>query len=320
MGVEVLSSRAIIGTFYEVLEGLSKVGWVDGISMMFTSEQPSEEYKWLGMSPVMREWVGGRNAKGLRANGIEIENLHFEATLEFFVKELRRDKTPQIRLRIGELAQRSVTHWASLLTTLIENGEATACYDGQYFFDTDHSEGDSGTLSNDIAVGDYGELNVGTATNPTPSEMADVIMKMIQHQYGYKDDQGEPMNENAREFLVMVDPTLLNVTAAALGSNVLVYSSSAVASNTIMAMGSIGGYVYRLAANPRLADADKMYLFRTDAPTKAFIRQEESAPMLEAIAEGSEEEKLNKRHLYMVDAWRGANFGLWQRAVLTTFT
>lgn len=314
MSAKGLGSRAITGEYYAALEADAGASWVPLISNLFQSNQAIETYKWLGQSPALREWVGGRVAKTFRENGQIISNVHYEATMEVLVEELRRDKTGQIMMRVRELAQRVNSHWAKLISPLFLSGESTNCYDGQYFFDTDHSEGDSGTQSNDVSYA------AATGTAPTAGEMSDAIVAASAKLLGYKDDQGEPMNENAREFLVMVDPTLLNVTAAALGSNVLVYSSSAVASNTIMAMGSIGGYVYRLAANPRLADADKMYLFRTDAPTKAFIRQEESAPMLEAIAEGSEEEKLNKRHLYMVDAWRGANFGLWQRAVLTTFT
>lgn len=317
MGVEVLSSRAIIGTFYEVLEGLSKVSWVDKVSMLFTSDQPSEEYRWLGMSPVMREWIGGRQAKGLRANGIEIENLHFEATLEFFVKELRRDKTPQIRLRISELAERSITHWASLLSTLIENGETTPCYDGQYFFDTDHVEGDSGTLSNDISSSDYGELNVGTASNPTPSEMADVIMKLIQHQYMYKDDQGEPMNEDARNFMVMVPVNMFGAAQTAVRANLLNTGSGA-RDNPL----ALSDFNVDVVANPRLSWTTKLALFRTDGRVAPFIRQQETGTdvMLKAIAEGSELEFNEDKHRYGIDTWRNVGYGFWQYATLATLS
>ncbi len=78
--------------------------------------------------------------------------------------------------------------------------------------------------------------------------------------------------------------------------------------------------MYRLAVNARLTDAAKMYLFRTDAETKAFIRQQETDALISALAEGSEEEKLRKRHLYMVDTWRNVGYGYFQRACLTTFT
>ena len=144
------------------------MGWVDPVSMLFTSDQASETYAWLGQSPAMREWIGGREAKGFRENGITIANKKYEATLEIPLDWMRRDKTGQIQVRIDEMAQRANAHWAKLLTALIEAGEAATlgtCYDGQYFFDTDHSEGDSGTQSNDISV------DITTTTAPTAAEM-----------------------------------------------------------------------------------------------------------------------------------------------------
>jgi Mu-like prophage major head subunit gpT len=210
MGANTLSSRAIIGRFYATLVALAGKSWVDKLSMLFDSDQDSETYKWLGMVPAMREWVGGRDAKGFRENGITIVNKDFEATLEVLTKEIRRDKTGQVMVRINELARRTVSHWASLLSTLILSGTATACYDGQYFFDTDHSEGDSGTQDNDLSI-DISALPAavhGSTTLPSPEEMQQCILQAVAAILGFKDDQGEPFNEDASEFLVMVPTSL----------------------------------------------------------------------------------------------------------------
>ena len=134
-----------------------------------------EEYAWLGQVPAMRQWIGGRDAKGLPEYNFTIRNVHYEATLDFLVRDLRRDKTGQCLTRIRELATRANAHWASLLSTLILNGASTDCYDGEYFFDTDHSEGSSGNQSNDISV-DISELPVpsdsqGSTTAPSVPEM-----------------------------------------------------------------------------------------------------------------------------------------------------
>jgi hypothetical protein len=48
---------------------------------------------------------------------------HFEGTLELAVRDMRRDKTGQIMVRVNDLADRTNAHWASLLSTLILNGE-----------------------------------------------------------------------------------------------------------------------------------------------------------------------------------------------------
>lgn len=310
MAANALSSRAIIGRFFLALEQNPGAAWIDPISMLFTSDQESETYKWLGQAPVMREWIAGRYAKGFRENGITIANKKYEATMEVPVDWLRRDKTGQIQIRINEMAQRAQAHWASLLTSLLIAGESTACYDGQYFFDTDHSEGDSGSQSNDISV------NISTTTAPTAAEMETAILTAVQQIMGLKDDQGEPMNEAARQFVVMVPTPFMSAAAAAL-NNPIITTSSTSFTNTLV---NLGGFGFQLAINPRLTWTEKFAVFRSDGGVAALIRQEEEALKISAIAEGTEEEFQNDRHLYGIKAMRNVGYGYWQKACLVTFT
>jgi len=314
MGASSLSSRAIIGEFYNSLEQDMGNSYVPAITNLFESNQESETYKWLGMAPAMREWVGGRLAKGFRENGLTITNKKFEATMEVLMDEIRRDKTGQVMLRVREMAQRTNAHWAKLVSTLLIAGEAAVCYDGQYFFDTDHSEGDSGSQSNDISV------DITTTTAPTAAEMETGILKSIEQILGFKDDQGEPMNESARSFLVMVPVPFMSAAAAAIGSQIVVGASNTINSNRIMTLGNIGGFNVELAVNARLSWTTKFATFRTDAETKAIIRQEEEGVTVSAIAEGSELEFREDKHQYGVKAIRNVGYGYWQRACLTTFT
>jgi phage major head subunit gpT-like protein len=307
MGAGTLSSRAIIGTFYNKLNALSGMEWIAATSMQFDSNQESETYKWLGMAASMREWVGGRNAKGFRENGITIINKKFEATLEVLVDEIRRDKTGQVMLRVAELAQRANSHWASLLSTLIIAGESALCYDGQYFFDTDHSEGDSGTQDNDLTGA------AATGTQPTAAEMETAVMACVAALLGFKDDQGEPMNEGASNFLIMVPTVYLGPAAAVLNNPFIASGQSNIVKN-------IQGFNFSLAVNPRLTSAAKFYVFRTDGETKPFIRQEEEKLSVSAIAEGSELEFNEDKHHYGIKAIRNVGYGYWQHACLYTFT
>ena len=310
MSAASLSSRAIIGEFYNTLEQNTGALWVPGTSMLVTSDQESETYKWLGMAPAMREWVGGRVANGFRDNGITIVNKTFEATIEVLLDEIRRDKTGQVMVRVRELAGRTNAHWAKLLSTLIIAGEAAVCYDGQYFFDTDHAEGDSGTQSNDI------DSNIGTTTAPTAAEMETSILKAVEAIIGFKDDQGEPMNEEATSFLVMVPVPFMSAAAAAL-KNPVITDGSGSRTNTIT---NLGGFSFELAVNPRLTWTTKFATFRTDGMTKPFICQEEEGVTVSAIAEGSELEFRENKHHYGVKAIRNVGYGYWQHACLTTMT
>jgi phage major head subunit gpT-like protein len=318
MGAQGLSSRAIIGRFFTRLAQYTGAGWIDRLSILFDSDQPSETYKWLGMVPAMREWIGGRQAKGFRDNGITIENKKFEATLELPVDWLRRDKTGQINVRIAELAQRAISHWAALLSTLIANGTGATsglCYDGQYFFDSDHSEGNSGTQKNLLTSSEVSSLDIGTATKPTATEAIDAILGVIAYMLAYKDDQGEPMNSEAKQFLVMTSPVLwAPLTKAIFGS-----TDAAAASNVIRELEK-DGFQVALAANPRLSYTTQFTVWRTDAPAKALIRQEEEPITMAAKAEGSEYEFDNDAHQYGIKAIRNVGFGYWQYAAHATLS
>lgn len=314
MDQSILSSRAIRGMYFARLETNPGLGWVNGLSNLFGSDQASETYGFLGQSPAFREWIGGRQAKGLSQNALTIRNKHYEATLEIAVPDARRDKTEQIRTRVQEFADRSMTHWASLLSTLLLNGAAGLCYDGQYFFDTDHVEGKSGIQSNSIQV-DISERPAavhGSTTAPSMEEMQHSILAGISAILAFKDDQGEPMNENARSFTVIV-PAPLYMTAVAATSTLM---TAALQQN--LNPNLIPSMTIDVAMNPRLTWTASFSVHRTDSPIKCMIRQEEQETALKVKAEGSEYEFDNDSWQFGLDSWRNVGYGYWQRACLVT--
>jgi len=317
MAIQKLTERQVVGMFYKSLEQDLGASWIPKVSNYFTSDQSSEEYAWLGMAPALREWIGGRLAKGQKEESLKIINKHYEATLEFLVRDLRRDKSGQVQVRITELARRTNAHWASLLSTLIVAGESTDCYDDQYFFDTDHSEGDSGTQDNDITV-DISEIpaeNHGSTTAPSVEEMQWAIMKGIEAIAGFKDDQGEPMNENATGFLAMVPPTFLQVGLQAVATPLQVSASQLSLSEMKRK------FIIEVEPNVRFSSwTDRFPVFRTDSAVKSCIRQEETGVELKVKGYGSEFEFDNDAHQYGVDTWRNVGYGYWQDACLVTLT
>lgn len=311
-----LSSRAIIGRFYQTLEAGFDRSWASRVGMLFQSNQEIEEYKWLGMSPALREWIDGRQAKGLRSVGYTIRNKTFEATLAISVDDLRRDKTGQIMLRVDEMADRANQHWEKLLSDLIAtNG---LCYDGQNFFDTDHAEGDSGQQKNLLTATEVPALNITAPTAPTAAEMAEALLGVVGWFYSFKDDQGEPINGEARSFLVMVPVSFWGPAVTAVSANLL---NRAAGSLDNPLRGIIGqGFNLEVVANPRLAWTTDFAVFRTDGRAKPFILQEEEPVTVKAVAEDSEEEFKNNRHLYGIKAIRNVGYGLWQHAIKATFS
>ena len=307
MGAQGLGSRGIIGKFFIALEQYTGLSWIDLVSILFDSDQESETYKWLGQSPVMREWIGGRHAKGFRENGITIFNKKFEATMDMPVDWIRRDKTGQIQVRINEMAQRAVGHYGKLLSALILAGTTGICYDGAEFFAADHTEGESGVQTNLLTKADVPALQVVAPTTPTVAEAIKAILGVIAHMLGYKDDVAEPMNSEAKNFLVMTSVALWPyMVHAVLGepqdeSNVLKELKKQ-------------GFTVSVAGNPRLNYTTQFVTFRTDAPAKSLIRQEEEKLTVGAKAEGSEYEFDNDMHQYGIKAIRNVGYGYWQYA------
>ncbi len=301
-----LTSRAIVGRFYRRLEEYADGAWWTKLAMRFESTQEAETYRWLGMVPQVREWVGGRQVRPLRSSGMTIVNKVWESTVRVDADEVRRDKTGQIMVRVNELARRVALHPNKLLTELIAGASGAAAYDGTTYFATDHSEGDSGTQSNSITH------DATTPTSPTDGEMYEAIVKGIGQILGFMDDQGEPMNESAGSFLVMVPMGFLSSTLIALSSKTIDASSNPLAGS--------GPFQVAWVANPRLSWTDRFAVFRTDGDARPFIFQEELPVQVQVLAEGSELEINENQHQYGVKAVHAAGYGFWQSACLVTLT
>ena len=304
---EKITTRGVKGMILARLD-TGGSAWINRVAMRMTTDQASEEYAWMGTPPALREFIGNRSPVELKELSFVITNKDYEGSITIKSKDMRRDKLGMINVRVNQLADRALDHPAKLLSTLIINGEGTVCYDGQYFFDTDHAEGESGTQSNDIGAG------AASATAPTTAEMSDAIMAAIQAIVGFKDDRGEPMNQSASEFDVMVPVPYMK--SAMMAVTALLGSSGG--SNTIPALKD--NFKVNVVVNPRLTWTTKMAVFRVDDAAKSFIVQEEDIPDVVALGEGSEYEQLNREQLFGIDWTGNVGYGYWQHACLVTFS
>lgn len=282
------------------------VGWINDVAMRVTSDQATETYGWLADAPALREFIGGRTPAELAENSFQISNKDYEGSIAIKSKDMRRDKFGMIQIRANQLADRANDHPAKLLSSLIIAGESTACYDGQFFFDTDHSEGSSGAQSNDIGA------SATAPTNPTADEFGDAVMGAIQAILGFKDTRGEPMNQSASNFTVMVPIPFMKAGFKAVTALLGTGGVSATLPNLKQY------FNVNIVPNPRLTWTTKFAVFRTDEAAKPFILQEETIPEAIALGEGSEYEQLNKEQLFGIDWTGNVGYGYWQQACLVT--
>ena len=111
------------------------------VTMLATSTGRSNDYTWLANFPMLREWLGDRVIKDISGFHYEIVNRHFEGTIEVDRNDIEDDQIGLYRPMVENLAYMARTHPDHLVFTLLAAGDSTVCYDGQYFFDTDHEVG-----------------------------------------------------------------------------------------------------------------------------------------------------------------------------------
>ena len=113
-----------------------------------TSMTRTEEYGWLGQFPGLREWVGERVLRGIREHSYTIRNRKFEATVEVSRDDIEDDHYGVYAPLFAEMGRSGAAHPCELTFGQLKSGFATPCYDGQYFFDTDHPGPDGASISN----------------------------------------------------------------------------------------------------------------------------------------------------------------------------
>jgi phage major head subunit gpT-like protein len=274
------------------------------LATRIASTSDSETYKWLGSLPRMRQWGTGRLAKGLGTESYSVENLKYEATLEVDRDEIADDKTGQIRIRIGELAERAATHKDYLLAQLLISGETAGfnSYDGVSFFNDSHVSGSSGAQDNQVTS------TAADPDDPTTDEFKRALKIAIGTMMAFKDDQGEPMSISASG-LVCVVPTTMYLTAL-----------EAVNATIVSATSNVVAGAARIIAMPWLTEPSKWYLLKTDGVVRPFIFQDREPVEFTALTQESDEGFRREKYLYGVRARYRIAYGYWQHAVLMAFT
>lgn len=108
------------------------------IATVVPSTTKTNEYGWLGKFPKMREWLGDRVVNGMEAHGYSIKNKDFELTVGVDRNDIDDDNLGIYTPMMQELGQAAAENPDELVFALLKAGPSTLCYDGQYFFDTDH--------------------------------------------------------------------------------------------------------------------------------------------------------------------------------------
>lgn len=258
------------------------------LATVVDSSKSSEDYAWLGQPPAMREFGAERIPKGLSEYTYTIRNKKYENSIRVDADALEDEQYGQVKARVQQLAQIASRFPEKLVMQLIRDGFTTLAYDGQYYFDTDHSEGLSGTQSN---KGTTALASDGVAYAAARAAMAN-----------FKDDQGEPIGIRPNVLLV---PPALEPTALKLINQDISVDGSVATSN--IWKGSA-----KVITSPYLTDANDWFLFDTTQGLKPVIYQKRTDVKFTALEGESESGFMRDAYHYGTRLRANVGFSDWR--------
>ena len=295
-----LLQAGLKGIFFDAYNTAAANQW-QLIATRVPSTKDTEDYAWLGGLPKMREFIEERSLKTMFESAYSLKNKTYEATVGVDRAAIEDDQYGQIKLRVQQMGFEAARFIEELVFTALQNGGTSLCYDGQYFFDSDHSTGESGAQSN---LG-------STALSITTLTAGIVAMAKI------KDDYGKPMN--IRPNMLVVPPDLWTTALEITGSTVIpvkvgdgTASSGATAATGYMNVISNMGITPIMS--PYLTDTNNWYLLDTTKPIKPLLYQERTAVEFEALEANSENGFLRDQYAYGIRQRGVAGYGMWQYA------
>lgn len=265
------------------------------VAMLVPSTTKSNDYSWLSKMPKMRKWIGEKVVKSLAAFKYSIENDDFEVTVEVDRNDINDDNLgiygPQAK-SAGESAKQLPDE---MVFSLIAAGFNTKCFDGQYFFDTDHPVGDP---NNPTSVSNKGTKKLSIASQAAAkASFGDARAAMR----SFKDDEGRPLG---------IKPNILLVGPA------LEDTAEALMNNERLEDGKVN--LYRKRCEVVVADwieGEQWFLLDTRKSIMPIIYQERQKPEFVEQTDPQSDDVFNrKKYKFGAEARAAVGFGFWQLA------
>lgn len=275
------------------------------IATKVNSTKLSEDYSWLNAPPMMREMTDERLPKALVEQGFTLTNKDYESSLEVSMNVIADDQYGQVSVRVRDWARRSAQFLDKMAVQTLAAGNAATyglCYDGQYFFDTDHIDPRSEYQTNQSNYASGG----GSALSDT------TIKTGITAMLNFKDDRGEPYPSNPDTLIV--GPALEWTARELLETKKVGGTTSLPGTNVLTGR-------LKVIVSPYITSATAWFLLNTSGVMKPIIYQHREGPTITSYTpDGDREtrESFFRRRLYFGCFIRGAwGYGDWRTAYMS---
>lgn len=264
-------------------------------------------FHWLAEQPEMRKWVGARVYNNLISRAYELKNEDWEYTFTVDKNDVFYDNLGAYEDR-GRVAGDVGGRWYDKVVTDAQiAGNTTVCWDGQFFYDTDHP-----VVFDDAGAGTYSN---SLSTKPLT---ADNVWEACATMMAYKGENGVPMEivPGVLEVPPQLGKKAFEAVSAPISTAVVknVAGTENVAAAGISnvlpdLLNSIQGAL-KVVINPRLASQAQVYYIHSVDRIKPFVMQVALDPTgLVQITDPTHPEVFNgKRFVFGTEA-KGAAAG-----------
>lgn len=283
-------------TFNKAFEG-AESQWQQ-TAMLIPSGGRQNDYGWLSRFPKMIKWIGEKVVKALEAHTYSIVNDDFEATVAVHKNDIADDNLGIYGLQAQEAGYSAKNLPDEIVAELKDNAFTSECYDGQYFYDTDHPVAGA-SVSNKLTVA----LSAATVAAAKASYGAARTAMM-----GFKDDEGRPLG--------LVPDTLEVGPALETTAKMLCESDKLEDDSPNPFKGTA-----KVLVNPRLTSTTQWMLHCTTRPLKPFVYQEREKPVfVQQTSMDNDDVFMRGVFKFGAEARCAGGYALWQLSVGSTGT
>lgn len=260
------------------------------VAMVVPSTGSQNDYSWLSRFPKMREWIGEKVIKSLAAFNYTIQNKDWEATVEVDRNDIEDDQLLGYAQQAQAAGQSAAELPADIVFALLSDGFKNLCYDGQFFFDSDHPV-------NGVSVSNKGtkKLNADTLAKAQASYgAARTAMR------SFKDEEGESLRINPT--VLVVPPALEDVANYLMTADRFPDNTPNIYKGTSEVM-----------VVPNLKSDTAWFLLDTSKLMKPLIYQERKKPdFVEQTDYSNDNVFMNKKFRFGAEARANGGYGFWQ--------
>lgn len=299
--IKKLTERGVMADLLLRLDKAFLAQWYAAIANRVDSTQPDgENHDWLGGVEGMREQKGDPEFDEAQVFEFFLRNVRWQCGFHVRSDYWDHGKRSLIDHRVQDQTTLAAAHPGQLFETLITNGGSRACYDGEYFYDTDHPVG-SDTQSNIVTI------TTSAPSKPEIALIADAILECVVRMWSMKDDKGNYVNVGLNSFMLTCGPTMYPGVMKAVKNQLL--------------SGGGSNVVYdnkEFSLKPQLLPSltgNKFQVHAMNAGSSPFVWQVIDDTEPEVLGRDSEYCKLHNRLLFMLKGGYNAGYGRYQRSV-----